>query len=171
MKMIIIGLTLITAMGAASAQDVVLSETVEMSVKATKNLSVKMIETTEACVFTFDPRWADDEDTTSAQTIFENYKETMAKLDQLKKDGFQFLGYENKEVCDVNHSTFKVVMSESNSRYFPVFTKGSVLAAAACEQKAFKTVKRIYVAGLEELKGDLVESLKIQTKKLVNRYQ
>lgn len=158
MKVALIGLAL---MGSAFAQSEVISKSVDVTVSESASVEVKVIETTEACLFTFDPQWAHEEDTRATKIVFDNYEATIAKINSLQKSGFEFAGYEGRESCTyaLGASTFPLVRANDGSLYFSQYTIGATLARAAREQNAFKTVRRVYVNGFAELKKSVLKKI------------
>ncbi len=164
MKAFILALTSAALMGSAYAASEVSSQSLNITVTDSAKVEVKVIETSEACAFTFDPQWADDEDTSGIKVIFDNYKATTAKLESLRKAGFEFAGYEGNEKCTFENgaNTFPALRASDGSLYFSVYTTGASLASAAREQNAFKTVRRIYVKGFEELKKSVLKKVDLK---------
>ncbi len=148
-------------MGSAHAQSEVAQTSLDVTVSETATIEVKVIETREACVFTIDPQWADEEDTRATKMIFDNYEATSAKLATLQRDGFEFAGYEGRESCTyaLGASTFPLVRAADGSLYFSMYTTGATLARIAREQNAFKSVRRVYVKGFEALKQSLLKKV------------
>ena len=96
LSIIVIALSLTTM-----AANTVSTDSQGVSLKTQGKIQVKVIETVEACVFTYDPQWADDGDTREARTIFDNYKETQTLLKDLQAKGFSFAGFQNRESCEL----------------------------------------------------------------------
>lgn len=160
---LMISLLLATTLGA--------QESVKVTVKSTKNLNVKIVETTEACAFLVDHQWADEEDTRQAEIIFDDYAQTKLTLDQLAKDGFKFADYVGKDHCHYVGSTFPVITTEDGESFFSIYTNRGSIAKLAKQQNAFKKVKRIYIAGFETLKADLTNKANVEFSKVVESFQ
>lgn len=170
MKGSLIALGTLMLMGSTFAQSEVSSQSLNVTVSDSAKVEVKVIETSEACVFTFDPQWADEEDTRATKIIFDNYKATSAKLESLRSAGFEFAGYEGKESCTyaAGESTFPLVRTSDGGLYFARFTTGATLANAASSQGAFKTVRRVYVKGFEDLKKSVVKKVELKKFQVIN---
>ena len=171
MNKYISALALISLVSTSStlAQDVITTKTYKTEVVHSEKVNVQIVETTEACAFTYDPQWAHEEDTTATRTLFDNYGETVKKLDELKKNGFVFKGYQDKEVCTVKNSTFPSILTAEGQRYFSQYVRTPSLVKAAKEQGAFKKVRRVYLKGINELKEDLLKKASLEEKKILDR--
>jgi hypothetical protein len=152
------------------AANIVNSDSQKVSLTAKENIQVKIVETTEACVLTYDPQWADDEDTREARTIFDNFAKTDALLKKMRADGFVFSGLQNKEVCGVDNSTFPEVLASNDSLYFSRFVSPLSMAKAAKEQKAFKKVRRVYIKGFNSLENQIKKEVMTLKAELLKRY-
>ena len=158
MKSLLIGLVAVSF--TANAQNVVETKTYTTEVMHAQKINAVVVETSEACVLTYDPQWADDEDTRGYKVLFKDYQ-TKKDLDALTKKGYVFKGYQNNEKCHFDGNTFPEVLTANDSQYFSVYTRNSTLLKVIGEQKAWKTVKRVYLKGIKELK----ESLDVKVQK------
>lgn len=146
-----------------NAQTVVEQKNYTAEVMHAQKINATVVETTEACVFTYDPQWADEEDTRAAKTIFKSFEEKEG-LKVLTDKGYRFFGYKDKETCKVGVSTFPEVLTSNDSLYFSQYTSMGTFLKAINQQKAWKKVKRVYVKGFSELKESL-EKKRIQAEK------
>lgn len=165
----VISLFLLTATPSTFGQDLVATKTYKTEVLHSTKVIIQIVETTEACVFTYDPRWAHEEDTSAARTLLDNYSETIRKLDELKAKGFIFKGYQDKENCSVKSSTFPLVLTADGERFFSQYARTTSLVRTAKEQNAFKKVRRVYLKGVNELKEDLIKKVSLEEKKILER--
>lgn len=149
--------TTVLALGAISVagQSIISNKSYEVEIKAKMKINTKVVETTEACVLTYDPQWAHEEDTRSTRVLIDNYYETREVLKGLEEKGYRFQGYQNKESCSVTGNTFPKVLTKNGEQYFVQYVKTATLLEAAKEQKAFKKVKRVYIRGFKKLKEGL----------------
>lgn len=166
--LIMINLLLLTTLG---AQEVITQEFAKVSVTSAKSLNVKIVETTEACAFLVDHQWADEEDTRQAEIIFDDYAETKTILDELSKQGFKFAGYVEKDKCNYVGSTFPLIKTEDGESFFSIYTSRGSIAKLAQKQKAFKKVRRIYIAGFDSFKADLTKKADAEYSKVIESFQ
>lgn len=152
----------------AQAQSIVGNETLTARIKISQEVEVTYVQTMDACILTYDPQWADEEDTRGAEIVFDNYVGT-SKLDAaLKRKGFSFYGYKGNEECSVKNNTFPKVLTSTGSEYFARFVKRSVMANAAKTQNAYKKVTRIYIKGLSDLNEAAKKAVAKETAEIIN---
>ncbi len=169
MKISMLLLTLGLSMGLTHGQTIVSNNSHQVEVTGKARINTVVVETTEACVLTYDPQWAHEEDTRSTRVVLDNYRETKDVLDQLVERGYNFEGYQNKESCSVEESTFPAVKTSEGELYFAQYVKTTTLLKAIKEQGAFKKVKRVYVRGFSKLKKGLDKKFNEAKKVLLNQ--
>lgn len=152
-----------------AAQTIISDKSYEVEINAKMKINTSIVETTEACVLTYDPQWAHEEDTRGSRVLIDKYYETMEVIKDLEKKGYTFQGYQNKESCSVEGNTFPKILTKNGEQYFVQYAKTSTLLEAAREQKAFKTVRRIYVRGFKKLKKGLDTKLEEAKKDLLKK--
>lgn len=165
MKTILLSLLILPQ---AFAQTVVGTDTTFAEINIKTKVEVKYVETYEACVFTYDPQWADEEDTREAETVYDNYWETTRSLEKIIKSGFNFYGYKGSDECRVENSTFPEVLTTDGERYFVQYVARKKMAELAKKQGAFKKVTRIYLKGLENFNMEAAAAVQTERKSLIN---
>jgi hypothetical protein len=152
------------------AANVLNSDTRKINISVKGDIQILTVETKEACIFTFDPQWADEEDTREAKTIVDDYKQTNSLFKKLKKDGFVFNGYQNNEKCEVQDSSFPEVLTSNDSLYFARFVSPVSMANAARKQSAFKKVKRVYIKGFQSIEQNLKKAINLKKAEIFKEY-
>lgn len=150
------------------SQQIVGTDTTTASINIKTSVQVRFVETFDACVKTYDPQWADEEDTRSSEVIYDNYSATKKTLDQLQKDGYILYGYRGNDECSVEGSTFPKVLTIDGSEYFVQYVSRKSMAEAAKAQGAFKRVVRIYLKGLEDLNVKVYSELARERKAVID---
>lgn len=150
------------------AQTIVGTDTMTASINVSQKVEVRYVETMDACILTYDPQWADEEDTRGAEIVFDNYVGTSKLIKALNRKGFKFSGYKNAEKCEVENNTFPKVLTSTGSEYFARFVSRSTMAKAAKAQNAFKKVTRIFVKGLPEFNEAAKKAVKKETDSIIN---
>ncbi|MCR9205787.1 MAG: hypothetical protein NXH75_14475 [Halobacteriovoraceae bacterium] len=149
------------------AQTIVGKDTVKAQMSVSQEVEVLFVETMDACILTYDPQWADEEDTRGAEVVFDNYVGTSKLIHALSRKGFTFYGYKDSEKCEVESNTFPKVLTSTGSEYFARFVSRSTMAKAAKAQNAFKKVTRIYIKGLKEFDKKAKAAVHAETSSII----
>ncbi len=137
--------------------------TIEVPVSEVTTLEYKILETQEACALTVDPKWSHEEDTVEARTVLS--LESFKDVSDLKSQGFTDYGLKNNEKCSKDNSnTFSYLknpkpMRDYSDEFFYYSTTGLKLGKIAQEQKAFRTVQRVFIKGVENFKEKVKQSM------------
>lgn len=153
---------LLTSLSAQALQ-VVKSGRHQAQLQAPAVIDFTIVQVTAACLFTFDPQWADKEDTGAARLIFESADEAKEYETLLKSQGLKAYGLGSGEACAYRNgrpdSTFPRVRTADGKEYFSQYTPLRSLVEAARQQKAFKKVPLVLAKGFDELRQNIGQIL------------